>query len=323
VDDAWSVFFKEHSFLVGLSVDGPRPLHDAYRVDKGGKGSFDQVMRGWACLSKHSVDTNILCTVHADNADHPLEVYRFLRDGLKTAFIQFIPIIERVTAETLPIANIGWGERGRDPRPLYTQEGDQVTERSVRPEQYGRFLSVIFDEWVRLDVGKVYVQMFDVTLGAHVAQYSLCVFAPTCGNALALEHNGDLYSCDHFVEPTYKLGNITEMATSAPGASSVRPNTCAPLAETLKLNGYSTAQFGKCHEVPAWETSPMGPFNAWPTGGGFEYFYGFLGGETNQYYPAIYEGTTPLEPPKAPEEGYGFTEDMTNKAINGCASKSR
>src|SRR5262245_39565978 len=115
---------------------------------------------------------------------------------------------------------------------------------------------------------------------------------------------------------TVGMGAITEMATSAPGQSSMRPNTCAPLAETLKLNGYSTAQFGKCHEVPAWQTSPLGPFDNWPTGGGgFEYFYGFLGGETNQYYPAIYEGTTPLEPEKTPEEGYHFTEDMTNKAI--------
>jgi uncharacterized protein len=210
VDNEWSVFFKAHNFLVGLSVDGPRQMHDAYRVDKGGKGSFDQVMRGWECLAKHGVDTNIMCTVHAANADHPLEVYRFFRDELKTEFIQFIPIVERVTAETLPIANTGWGERGSDPRPLYTQEGDQLTDRSVKPEQYGRFLRVIFDEWVRRDVGKVYVQMFDVTLGAHVGQYSLCVFAPTCGNALALEHNGDLYSCDHFVEPKFKLGNIKE-----------------------------------------------------------------------------------------------------------------
>jgi len=112
------------------------------------------------------------------------------------------------------------------------------------------------------------------------------------------------------------MGNITETATSAPGQSSIRPNTCAPLAETLKLNGYSTAQFGKCHEIPVWETSPMGPFNQWPTGGGgFEYFYGFLGGETNQYYPAIYEGTTPMEPKKTPEEGYHFTTDMTDKAV--------
>jgi arylsulfatase A-like enzyme len=112
------------------------------------------------------------------------------------------------------------------------------------------------------------------------------------------------------------MGGITEIATSAPGYNSIRPNTCAPLAETLKLNGYSTAQFGKCHEVPVWETSPLGPFYSWPSGGGgFEYFYGFIGGETNQYYPAIYEGTTPIEPDKTPEEGYHFTEDMTDKAI--------
>jgi arylsulfatase A-like enzyme len=112
------------------------------------------------------------------------------------------------------------------------------------------------------------------------------------------------------------FGAITEMATSAPGNNSLRPNTCAPLAETLKLNGYSTAQFGKCHEVPVWETSPMGPFTSWPTGGGgFEYFYGFIGGETNQYYPALYEGTTPIEPDQTPEAGYHFTADMTKKAI--------
>ena len=112
------------------------------------------------------------------------------------------------------------------------------------------------------------------------------------------------------------MGGVTEIATSAPGYTGVRPNTAAPLAETLKLNGYSTAQFGKCHEVPVYETSPMGPFDAWPTGGGgFEHFYGFIGGETNQWYPAIYEGTTPVEPWGTPEDGYHFTEDMTDHAI--------
>ncbi len=115
---------------------------------------------------------------------------------------------------------------------------------------------------------------------------------------------------------TVGMGSITELATSAPGQNSIRPNTCAPLAETLKLNGYSTAQFGKCHEVPVWQTSPIGPFDQWPSGGGgFEYFYGFIGGETNQYYPAIFEGTTPVEPPKTPEQGYHFTADMTDKAV--------
>ncbi len=112
------------------------------------------------------------------------------------------------------------------------------------------------------------------------------------------------------------MGGITEIATSAPGYNSILPNTAAPIARTLKLNGYSTAQFGKCHEIPVWETSQVGPFDAWPTGGGgFEYFYGFIGGETNQYFPAIWEGTTPVEPDKKPEEGYHFTDDMTGKAI--------
>lgn len=210
LDDEWCAFFKKHNFLVGLSVDGPRELHDAYRVDKGGQGTFARVMSGWGCLMKHGVECNILCTVHAANAGHPLEVYHFFRDEMKARYLQFIPIVERVNADLLPLANVGWGERGSNPRPLYTQRGDRVTERSVGAEQFGRFLAEIFEDWVRHDVGTVYVQMFDTTLGAHVGMYSVCVFAPTCGDAVALEHNGDLYSCDHFVEPDYKLGNIQQ-----------------------------------------------------------------------------------------------------------------
>ena len=216
LDDAWCVFFKRHGFLVGLSIDGPAELHDAYRIDKGGAGTFADVMRGWEMLSRHGVDVNILCTVHAANAEHPLEVYRFFRDELKSAFIQFIPIVERVTEEMLPVANMGWGERGSDPRPLYTIGGRHVTERSVGADQWGRFLNTIFDEWVRRDVGTVFVQMFDAALASWVgAPPSMCIFSETCGSALALEHNGDLYSCDHFVEPKYLLGNIqkTHMLT--------------------------------------------------------------------------------------------------------------
>jgi uncharacterized protein len=210
LDDPWCAFFKAHHVLVGLSVDGPRLLHDAYRVDKGGMGTFDQVMRGWELLKKHEVECNILCTVHRANVEHAMDVYRFFRDELGAEFMQFIPIVERVHANLVPIANLGWGSRAGRARPLYVQAGDQVTERSVRPEQLGRFLIAIFEEWVRRDVGKVYVQLFDVTLGAHVGQYTLCVHSPTCGDAVALEHTGDLYSCDHFVEPGYRLGNIRE-----------------------------------------------------------------------------------------------------------------
>jgi uncharacterized protein len=210
LNDEWCAFFKEHNFLIGLSVDGPRDMHDAYRVDKRGRGSFDDVMSGCEVLGRHQVDVNILCTIHAANADHPLEVYRFFRDELKAAYMQFIPIVERTTEALIPVANLGWGKRPGGDRPLYTQHGGQVTERSVGAEQFGRFLVAIFDEWVSRDVGKVFVQTFDVALGSWVGQHNLCIFSPTCGNAVALEHNGDLYSCDHYVEPEYRLGNIRE-----------------------------------------------------------------------------------------------------------------
>jgi len=195
LNDDWGRFFKQHSFLVGLSVDGPQDWHDIYRVDKRGRGSFEQVMEGWKTLKKHKVDFNILCTVNAANGNYPLEVYRFFRDELGADFIQFIPIIERVNEDGSTLV----------------QSGNQVTARSVKPEQFGQFLNSVFDEWVRRDVGKVFIQHFDAALANWVGvQPGVCIFSKTCGNALALEHNGDLYSCDHFVEPDYKLGNIQE-----------------------------------------------------------------------------------------------------------------
>jgi uncharacterized protein len=208
IDDSWAAFFKKNNFLVGLSMDGPKELHDIYRVNKGGQGTFDLVKKAWDILNKHGVDVNILCTVHAANADHPLEIYHYFRDELKAQYMQFIPIVERATSELLPLANQGWSERPGGDRPLYTQIGELVTERTVKPEQYGQFLIAIFDEWVRRDVGQVFVNAFDVALGSWVGQPSLCIFQKTCGKALAMEHNGDMYSCDHFVEPAYLLGNI-------------------------------------------------------------------------------------------------------------------
>jgi uncharacterized protein len=208
LDAEWCAFLCEHAFLVGLSVDGPREIHDAYRVDKGGKGSFDEVVRGWRALVEHGVDFNVLCTVHDRNADRGREVYRFFRDELGTGFVQFIPIIERVGDEDSD-GSAPWSS-WRD-RPLYVQEGAGVTARSVTPEQWGRFLVDVFEEWVRHDVGRVYVQLFDVTLANWVgAPPGLCVHSETCGLALAMEHTGDLYSCDHFVEPRFLLGNIKE-----------------------------------------------------------------------------------------------------------------
>ncbi|MEM7343845.1 MAG: anaerobic sulfatase maturase [Chloroflexota bacterium] len=193
INDEWASFFAQHDFLIGLSIDGPKAMHDHYRVDKGGRPTFDTVIRGLDYLKKHQVEFNILTTLHAGNADFPLEIYRYFRDNLGAQFMQFIPIVERANQTGF-------------------QEGDQVTERSISAKQYGDFLTTIFDEWVRRDVGQVYVQIFDVALGVWSGRAAgLCIFRETCGNALALEHNGDLFSCDHFVEPAFKLGNIQDV----------------------------------------------------------------------------------------------------------------
>ena len=192
LNDEWCRFFHDHNFLIGVSLDGPRSLHDAYRRDKAGKPTFDRVMNGIALMKKHQVEFNILATVHAANAEHPVEIYRFFRDEVGAQFIQFIPIVER---------DNGTG----------FQEGERVTPRSVTGKRYGQFLISIFDEWVRRDVGSVFVQIFDVALAAWIGQRpGLCVYEETCGLAMAMEHNGDLYSCDHFVEPRHFLGNVRE-----------------------------------------------------------------------------------------------------------------
>ncbi len=187
LDDEWCEFFKANDFLIGLSIDGPRELHDANRVDKGGQPTFDKVMRGLRLLQKHGVEYNILTTVNAVNGDRGLDVYRFLRDEAGTNWMQFIPIVERA------------GAHG-------------VTERSVGAEQFGRFLIAAFDEWVRHDVGRVFVQTFEAAVRnwMRLPGSGLCVFDETCGRGLAIEHNGDLYSCDHFVDPEYLLGNVTQ-----------------------------------------------------------------------------------------------------------------
>ncbi|MGW8319841.1 MAG: SPASM domain-containing protein, partial [Candidatus Promineifilaceae bacterium] len=181
-------------FLIGISIDGPRELHDVYRVDKGGRPTFDKVMHGIRLLQKHEVEFNVLTTVNRVNGDHPLQVYRFIRDEIRADWMQFIPVVERINS---------------DGRTLY-QEGTTVSGRSVLPEQFGRFLSAIFDEWVHHDVGRVYVQTFEAALRNWLGmpQSGMCVFNETCGQGLAIEHNGDLYACDHFVEPGYFLGNI-------------------------------------------------------------------------------------------------------------------
>ena len=195
LDDAWCEFLREHDFLVGLSIDGPINLHDKYRRDKQGRGTFERVTRAMRRLFRHGVEFNALTCVNRANADHPVRVYRFLRDaGIQ--FIQFIPIVQRLDdAEADPAADV---------RPE-----ELVSPQSVRPEQFGRFLIEVFDEWVGADVGQVFVRDFDQALAAWAgAGPSLCVYARHCGRATAIEHNGDLYSCDHFVDREHKLGNI-------------------------------------------------------------------------------------------------------------------
>jgi len=193
LDDAWCRFLKRHDFLVGVSLDGPEELHDRYRRDRGGAGTFHRVLRGIELLRTHGVPFNILTTVHAGNQDHPLSVYRFLRDEIGAEHIQFIPIVERA-----------------DPRGF--QEGRELTDRTVDPGAFGAFLYAVFGEWIHRDVGRVFVQLFEVTLGKYLGRGGgLCVFEETCGTGLALEHTGDVYACDHYVQPDHLLGNLVEL----------------------------------------------------------------------------------------------------------------
>lgn len=195
IDDAWCLFFKENHFLIGISIDGPQPIHDTYRRDKAGNPTFHHVMKGISLLNKHKVEFNTLTTLHAANAPYPEQVYNFLRNEASSHFMQFIPIVERIKSKDNANSN----------------NFDTVTDRSITPTQYGTFLMSLFDKWVKQDVGRIFVQFFDVALAASAGYPpGLCVFAETCGHALALEHNGDLYSCDHYVDPKYKLGNITD-----------------------------------------------------------------------------------------------------------------
>src|SRR5262249_18075318 len=201
LDAAWADFLAVNDFLIGISIDGPRELHDAYRVDKGQQPTFDRVMRGIELLKAANVRLNTLTVVNRKNAHHPLEIFQFLKQ-IGSGFMQFIPAVERTAAQPSPDGLVLLGPE---------RKLAQVTKWSVEPEVFGSFLCAIFDEWVRNDVGKYFVQLFDVTLELWLGMPpSLCVFSETCGNALALEHQGDLYSCDHYVYPENKLGNIMD-----------------------------------------------------------------------------------------------------------------
>ncbi len=206
LDDAWGGFLARNKFLIGLSVDGPEEIHDAYRVDKGGQPTFARVMRGLGILKKHGVEFNTLTVINRKNAYRARDVYGFLKQ-IGSAYLQFIPVVEQMAVQPDP--------NGLVLLKPYARQESSVSDWSVEPLQFGKFLSTVFDEWVISDVGRVFVQVFDVALESWAGlPQSLCVFAPECGKALAVEHNGDLYSCDHFVYPENKLGNIMERAMS-------------------------------------------------------------------------------------------------------------
>lgn len=199
LNDDWGAFLSDAGFLVGISIDGPKKVHDRYRIDRAGRPTFEAVMRGLEVLQRHSVEHNALTTVHRANGVLGKEVYRFLK-GLGIEFMQFIPIAERSAGAGLASA----------PQ-LDQDQAHGVTAWSVSPRVYGKFLCDVFDVWYRSDIGKRFVQFFDVQLGLWMGRgSSLCIFAETCGNGLALEHDGSLYSCDHYVYPEYRLGNIRQ-----------------------------------------------------------------------------------------------------------------
>jgi uncharacterized protein len=208
LNDEWCEFLHAEKFLVGLSLDGPARLHNAYRVDKQGGDTYDAVLRGLRLLKKHNVEFNTLTVVNRANARHPLEVYRFLRD-IGSGFLQFIPLVERLPDGEAVKLGLDLALPPRSDEEEHRRL--PVTGPSVEPKLYGEFLCTIFDEWVSRDVGKTFVQIFDVTLGNWLGgshRGGLCVFSETCGTALAMEHNGDVYACDHYVYPQYQLGNI-------------------------------------------------------------------------------------------------------------------
>lgn len=198
--DEWCEFFAQNHWLVGISIDGPQPDHDHYRLTAAGKPSWKKVMQGIKLLKKHGVEWNAMAVVNAYNANHPLEFYRFFKEN-GCQFLQFTPIVERLTRH----------EDGRTLASLADKDEISLSEASVAPEQWGYFLCAIFDEWVRKDVGKIFVEIFDCTLANWMGiSPGICAYSKECGHAGMMEHNGDVYSCDHFVFPEYKLGNIRD-----------------------------------------------------------------------------------------------------------------
>ncbi|MBK9574830.1 MAG: anaerobic sulfatase maturase [Rhodoferax sp.] len=264
LDAAWCAFLKEHNFLVGLSIDGPSALHNAYRYSKGGTPSFERVMDAVALLRQYAIPFSALCVVNRVNARRPTDVYRFLRDQVRPRMIQFIPCVEPTDFQTVAP---GHGEpasraaSGTAPAELGGAEL-AVTDWSVAPQDWGYFLNRIWDEWLRRDYGKVFVDQFENVI-SQMFGYGpqKCVSAQTCGKALAIEHNGDLYSCDHFVYPEYKLGNILQVHEGDLAFS--QRQQAFGMAKHATLPGYCTA----CAYLElCWGDCPKNRFATTPEG---------------------------------------------------------
>jgi uncharacterized protein len=231
--DEWCAFLKKHNFMVGISIDGPKEVHNRYRRDRKGSGTFDRAIRGLKLLQKHKVDYNVLACVARETAEHPLDVYRFFR-GEGVEFIQFSPVVERVADSSGKQA----GLRLAGPSSLNNREDQtEVTHWSVIPEEYGDFLIAIYEEWVRHDVGKVFVMNFEWALNAWIGNPSpVCIHADQCGRSVVLEHNGDVYACDHCVYPEYRLGNI-------------KPDNLLQMVTKSVQSGFGTS---KATALPRW-----------------------------------------------------------------------
>lgn len=239
LDDKWCEFLHDHDFLVGLSIDGNKAHHDQYRKTRAGRGTHDQVIAAIKRLEKYNVQYNTLVVLHQGNVDEPLALYRYLR-SLNVKHMQFIPLVERIaqdiTSDGLTLVN-----------PDYLGLS-QVSPWSIGPLQYANFLNTVFDEWVQNDIGDIFVNMFETTLGLAIGEPSnTCVFSKTCGNAIVIEHNGDVYACDHFVYPEYKLGNIQDQTINTMGQSNKQRRFGKDKVDNLSVECKSCRYLSLCN----------------------------------------------------------------------------
>jgi len=260
LDDEWCRFLRENHFLVGISIDGPRPLHDAFRRNRAGKPSWEAVMRGIGLLQKHGVEWNAMATVNSQNACHPKEFYHFFREmGCK--YLQFTPVVERLANRPDGLTLAPGASPWHDEQP----QEDVLADYSVTPQQWGDFLCTVYDEWVCRDVGELFVQIFDATLANWVGVApGVCSLSDRCGHAAVMEHNGDIYSCDHYVFPEYRLGNIrrhtltemlygTRQQSFAQMKSHGLPRQCRECAFLFACHGecpknrFATDRYGEPH----------------------------------------------------------------------------